>query len=52
MNWRRERSYNTSWGEFFLNWLIVLVGGSVCLFVLGLTFKLMWRVFMFGWMLV
>lgn len=51
MNWRRN-SYNTTWGEFFVNWLVVLVGGSTCLFVLGLVFKLMWRVFMFGWGLV
>lgn len=35
-----------------MNWLLLLVGSGVCLFAFGLVFKLMWRVFMFGWGLV
>lgn len=49
---RNRNYYSNSWGEFFLAWIIVLVGSGLGLVAFGLVFKLMWRVFMFGWELV
>lgn len=49
---RNKNYYSNSWGEFFLTWAIVFAGGGLGLVAFGLVFKLMWRVFMFGWELV
>lgn len=49
---RNKNYYSHSWSEFFWTWVIALAGGGLGLVAFGVVFKLMWRVFMFGWELV
>jgi len=49
---RNRNYYSHGWREFFLTWIIVLVGSGLGLVAFGLVVKLMWRTFMIGWGLI
>lgn len=54
MNWRRDHYSHDArkWGEFFGTWILFIVAWVVSVASLGLLFKIMWKIFMFGWELV
>ena len=48
----RKNYRSSGWGEFFLAWIVAVVIYGLGLVVFGLVFKIMWKIFMFGWELV
>lgn len=54
MNWRRDHYSRDAreWGEFFGTWILLIVAWVASTAGLGLLFKVMWKIFMFGWELV
>lgn len=43
---------HVSGGEFFGTWILLIVAWVATTAGLGLLFKIMWKIFMFGWELV
>ena len=56
MNWRQRQQYYSrdarEWGEFFGTWILLIAAWVLSTAGLGLLFKVMWKIFIFGWDLV
>lgn len=54
MNWRRDHYSRDAreWGELFGTWILLIVALAAGTAGLGLLFKIMWKIFVFGWELV